>query len=134
MAKRIFDLGISGVGVVLLSPCLLAIALAVKMTSSGPVLYRQRRVGRRGRPFTMMKFRTMRTGADSEVDRLRQQHGVSDLMFKLRDDPRVTRVGRALRRFSLDELPQLINVLRGDMSLVGPRPPLPEEVTAYEDW
>jgi exopolysaccharide biosynthesis polyprenyl glycosylphosphotransferase len=134
MAKRIFDLGISGVGVVVFSPCLLVIALAVKTTSAGPVLYKQRRVGRRGRPFTMLKFRTMRTGADAEVERLRRQHGVSNLMFKLRDDPRVTPVGRALRRFSLDELPQLINVVRGDMSLVGPRPPLPEEVTAYEDW
>lgn len=134
LAKRIFDLAISGAGVVLLSPFLLAIAVAVKATSSGPVLYRQRRVGQRGRPFTMLKFRTMRTGADSEIDRLRTQHGVSDLMFKLRDDPRVTSAGHLLRRFSLDELPQLINVLRGEMSLVGPRPPLPEEVTAYEDW
>jgi lipopolysaccharide/colanic/teichoic acid biosynthesis glycosyltransferase len=120
LAKRIFDLGISGVGVVLLSPFLLAIALAVKATSPGPVLYKQRRVGQRGRPFTMLKFRTMGTGSDSEIDRLRSQHGVSDLMFKLRDDPRVTRAGRLLRRLSLDELPQLINVLRGEMSLVGP--------------
>lgn len=134
LAKRIFDLGVSGAGVVLISPLLLAIALAVKATSPGPVLYKQRRVGQRGRPFTIFKFRTMRTGSDSEIDRLRRQHGVSDLMFKMRDDPRVTRAGRLLRRFSLDELPQLINVLRGDMSLVGPRPPLPQEVTAYEDW
>ena len=134
MAKRIFDLGISGAGLVLLSPVLLVIAVAVKLTSSGPVLYRQRRVGQRGRPFTMLKFRTMRAGADAEVDGLRRQNGVSNLMFKLKDDPRVTSVGKRLRRFSLDELPQLINVVRGDMSLVGPRPPLPEEVTAYEDW
>jgi lipopolysaccharide/colanic/teichoic acid biosynthesis glycosyltransferase len=117
-----------------LSPLLLAIAAAVKVTSPGPVLFRQRRIGLRGRPFTMVKFRTMRTGADSDVETLRAEHRVSDVMFKMKDDPRVTRVGRWLRRFSLDELPQLFNVIRGDMSLVGPRPALPEEVAKYEDW
>jgi exopolysaccharide biosynthesis polyprenyl glycosylphosphotransferase len=133
-AKRVFDLGLSVVGLAVMSPLLLAIAVAVKLTSPGPILYRQRRVGLRGRPFTMLKFRTMRPGADSMIEDLRPAHGVENLMFKLRDDPRVTRVGRLLRRFSLDELPQLFNVVRGEMSLVGPRPPLPEEVTRYEDW
>jgi lipopolysaccharide/colanic/teichoic acid biosynthesis glycosyltransferase len=106
----------------------------VRLTSPGPVLYRQRRIGLRGKPFTMLKFRTMRTGTDRDVDALRAAHRVDDVMFKLRDDPRITRVGRWLRRFSLDELPQLFNVIKGDMSLVGPRPPLPEEVARYEDW
>jgi lipopolysaccharide/colanic/teichoic acid biosynthesis glycosyltransferase len=119
---------------VLLSPFLVGMALAVRFSSPGPVLYPQRRIGQRGRPFTMHKFRTMENGAEAQVEELRLAHGVCDVMFKLPDDPRVTPVGRFLRRFSLDELPQLLNVLRGEMSLVGPRPPLPEEVAMYEDW
>lgn len=132
--KRAFDLGVSSLGLLVLAPAMLAIAAAVHVTSPGPVFYRQERVGQRGRPFTILKFRTMLDGADAMVDELRLRHGMNDLMFKLRDDPRVTRVGRFLRRFSLDELPQLINIARGEMSLVGPRPPLPEEVAVYEDW
>ena len=132
--KRAFDIAVAGLGTILVSPLLLALAVAVKTTSSGPVLYRQTRVGQRGRPFTMLKFRTMHVGADSMVDSLRQEHGVEGLMFKMANDPRVTRIGRILRKYSLDELPQLINVIKGEMSLVGPRPPLPEEVTRYEDW
>ncbi len=132
--KRAFDIVVAGVGTILLSPLLITLALAVKLSTPGPVLYRQPRVGHRGRPFTMLKFRTMHVGADAMVDSLREEHGVQDLMFKLQNDPRVTRVGRVMRKYSLDELPQLINVIRGDMSLVGPRPPLPEEVTRYEDW
>ena len=134
VAKFTFDLLVAGFTLLLLSPFLIGIAIAVKATSPGPVLYRQQRVGLRGRPFTMLKFRTMRAGADRDVAALRQAHGVTDVMFKMRDDPRVTRVGRWLRRFSLDELPQLFNVMKGEMSLVGPRPPLPEEVAQYEDW
>jgi exopolysaccharide biosynthesis polyprenyl glycosylphosphotransferase len=134
VAKRAFDLIVAGVGLILATPLLLAIAAAVKLTSPGPILYRSTRVGQRGRPFTMLKFRTMRVGADLEVDRLREEMGVTNLMFKLKDDPRVSRVGKLLRKVSLDELPQLINVVRGEMSIVGPRPPLPEEVTRYVDW
>ncbi len=134
VVKRAFDLTLSSLGLMVLSPVLLGLAVAVRITSPGPVFYRQARVGQRGRPFTILKFRTMRDGADTMVAELRLKHGMNDLMFKLQDDPRVTSVGRFLRRFSLDEVPQLINVLRGEMSLVGPRPPLPEEVTEYEDW
>ncbi len=132
--KRAFDLSASSLGLLVLSPGLLLIAAAVKLTSPGSVFYRQGRVGQRGAPFTILKFRTMRDGADANVAELRRTHGIDSLMFKLQDDPRVTRLGRLLRRFSLDELPQLINVLRGEMSLVGPRPPLPEEVAEYDDW
>ncbi|HEV8564944.1 MAG TPA: sugar transferase [Actinomycetota bacterium] len=134
VAKRAFDLAVAGFGLLILSPLFVGVALAVRVTSTGPVLYRQRRVGLRGRPFTMLKFRTMVTGSDAMIEELRIEHGVADLMFKLPDDPRVTPVGRFLRRFSLDELPQLLNVVRGEMTLVGPRPPLPEEVANYEDW
>jgi exopolysaccharide biosynthesis polyprenyl glycosylphosphotransferase len=134
VAKFTFDILLSGCLLLVLSPVLLAIALAVKATSPGPILFRQRRIGLRGRPFTMLKFRTMRSGADRDVETLRLEHRVHDVMFKMKDDPRVTAVGRFLRRFSLDELPQLFNVIRGDMSLVGPRPALPEEVAKYEDW
>ena len=134
MVKRAFDVVVAGLGTIIISPLLLVLALAVKVTSPGPVLYRQTRVGQRGRPFTMLKFRTMQVGADAMIESLRREHGVDNLMFKMADDPRVTRIGRVLRKFSLDELPQLINVIKGEMSLVGPRPPLPEEVTRYEDW
>ncbi|MEP6758543.1 MAG: sugar transferase [Actinomycetota bacterium] len=134
VAKFTFDILMSGALLLVLSPLLLGIAIAVKLTSPGPVLYRQRRIGLRGRPFTMLKFRTMRFGSDRDVGALREAHGLDRVMFKMKDDPRITRVGRWLRRFSLDELPQLLNVVKGDMSLVGPRPPLPEEVAQYEDW
>jgi len=134
IGKRAFDLAVAGVGTLLLSPIFLGIAVAIKITSPGPVFFRQRRVGHRGRPFTILKFRTMQVGADQMIDELRERHGVENLMFKLKDDPRVTAVGRFLRKVSLDELPQLINVVKGEMSLVGPRPPLPEEVTKYADW
>jgi exopolysaccharide biosynthesis polyprenyl glycosylphosphotransferase len=134
VAKRAFDLVAAIAGLMVLSPFLTIMALSVRLNSPGPIFYRQRRVGHRGRPFTMLKFRTMREGSEGQVEELRRAHGVNNLMFKLPDDPRVTRVGRFLRRFSLDELPQLINVLRGEMSIVGPRPPLPQEVMHYQNW
>ena len=134
VVKRAFDVAVAGLGVLVLSPVMLVVAAAIRISSPGPALYRQTRVGHRGRPFTMLKFRTMKVGADTMVEDLRARHHVEDLMFKLADDPRVTPVGRILRRWSLDELPQLFNVIGGSMSLVGPRPPLPKEVTRYEDW
>jgi lipopolysaccharide/colanic/teichoic acid biosynthesis glycosyltransferase len=110
------------------------IALAIRLDSPGPVIFRQVRVGKGGRLFTMYKFRTMRVGAEQEQERLRALNEASGPIFKIRNDPRVTRVGRILRRLSLDELPQLVNVLKGEMSLVGPRPPVPSEVEAYKPW
>jgi lipopolysaccharide/colanic/teichoic acid biosynthesis glycosyltransferase len=105
--------------------------VAIKATSKGPVVFRQERIGLRGRPFTLLKFRTMVAGADLLLDGLREQNEADGPLFKLRQDPRVTRVGAVLRRYSIDELPQLWNVLRGQMSLVGPRPPLPHEAASY---
>jgi exopolysaccharide biosynthesis polyprenyl glycosylphosphotransferase len=117
----------------LLVPVLLALAIAVRTTSRGGALFRQERVGRNGRTFSMLKFRTMVDGADQMLDSLHDGNDGNGVLFKLRRDPRVTRVGKVLRRYSLDELPQLLNVLRGDMSLVGPRPPLADEVERYGD-
>jgi exopolysaccharide biosynthesis polyprenyl glycosylphosphotransferase len=131
LTKEAFDRVSATVGVLLLAPILVGIAVAVKASSRGPVLFRQERVGRDGRTFTMLKFRTMVVGADRMVDRLAAESDGNGVLFKKRADPRVTRVGRVLRRYSLDELPQLYNVLRGDMSLVGPRPPLQREVEQY---
>ncbi|WP_262386735.1 sugar transferase [Streptomyces sp. TRM49041] len=119
-------------GLLLLSPLLLILAVLIRLDSRGPALYRQRRVGQDQETFTMWKFRTMVTDADRRKNDLAAWNENDGLMFKMRRDPRVTRVGRFLRRTSLDELPQLFNVLRGDMSLVGPRPPLPEEVASYD--
>ncbi|WP_341717322.1 sugar transferase [Micromonospora sp. FIMYZ51] len=116
----------------LLLPLLLVIALAVRLDSRGPVLFRQVRVGQGGREFAVFKFRTMVTNADALLAELVSRNETDGLMFKMRDDPRVTRVGRLLRKWSLDELPQLLNVVRGQMSLVGPRPPLPSEVARYD--
>jgi exopolysaccharide biosynthesis polyprenyl glycosylphosphotransferase len=130
-AKHAFDRVLAGVGLVVLSPIFLTIGLAVRMTSPGPAFYHQTRLGLNGRPFSMFKFRTMVDDADSQLVELVEINEHDGLMFKVRHDPRTTKVGRFLRRLSLDELPQLANVLRGEMSLVGPRPPLPEEAAGY---
>ncbi len=132
--KRAVDVSLAGFLLVLTSPLWAAIAMTIKLGSKGPILFRQERIGARGAPFTMLKFRTMVRDAEArrqEVDHLNEATGP---LFKIRRDPRVTRVGRFLRRCSLDELPQLLNVIRGEMSLVGPRPPLRSEVSAYERW
>nr|WP_203943305.1 sugar transferase [Planotetraspora thailandica] len=131
LIKSAFDRLVAAFALVLLAPLMAVLAIAVRVSSPGPVLFRQTRVGKDGVEFTILKFRTMRQASEAEkVELVNEGHG---LLFKIRQDPRVTRLGGRLRRHSLDELPQLINVLRGDMSLVGPRPPLPEEVARYRD-
>lgn len=132
VAKVATDRVLAALLLLLLAPLLLTIGLAVKLTDSGPAIYRQVRVGRDGLYFTMMKFRTMYVDADQRRAELLDAADGDGPMFKMRHDPRITRIGRLLRKYSLDELPQLINVLRGDMSLVGPRPALPEEVATYD--
>jgi exopolysaccharide biosynthesis polyprenyl glycosylphosphotransferase len=134
VAKRSFDLTVASLVVILTSPFWLVAGLMVKMTSRGPVLFRQLRVGKDGRLFRMYKFRTMIRDAEARLPDLLARNEASGPLFKIRDDPRITRVGRVLRRYSIDELPQVLNVLKGDMSLVGPRPPLPNEVATYEEW
>ncbi|GER22688.1 exopolysaccharide biosynthesis polyprenyl glycosylphosphotransferase [Zafaria cholistanensis] len=130
--KRALDVVASGLGLLVLAPVLAAVALLIVLDSPGGPVFRQQRVGRDGRTFTMYKFRTMCTDAERELERLAHLNEGSGPLFKLRHDPRITRVGAWLRKFSLDEFPQLLNVLRGDMSLVGPRPPLPQEVESYD--
>lgn len=132
--KRAMDIFGASVCLVLFSPALIFIALAIKLTSRGPLLYRWPVVGLRGRPFNGYKFRTMVVGADQMKEQLSHQNAMTGPVFKLKDDPRVTRLGRVLRKFSLDELPQLWSVLKGDMSLVGPRPPLQTEYVQFTDW
>jgi exopolysaccharide biosynthesis polyprenyl glycosylphosphotransferase len=119
---------------ILFSPLMLLIALAVRLSSPGPVLFRQERVGKGGRRFTLYKFRSMYQDAEERKAELQATYQLGALLFKIKDDPRITRVGRFLRRTSLDELPQFFNVLLGEMSVVGPRPPVPAEVLAYDDW
>jgi len=131
--KEVFDRGASALALVVLSPLLVAVAIVIRLTSRGPAMFRQTRVGRDGHHFTIRKFRTMRHGAELEVDQLAHANAIDDVLFKIRDDPRCTPIGRRLRRFSIDELPQLWNVLTGDMSIVGPRPPLPTEVEGYDE-
>ena len=133
LVKAAFDRAGAAAMLIACSPLLLGLALAVRADSPGPVLFRQIRVGKDGRRFVMFKFRTMYSDAEGRLASLRQLNEYHGVLFKIRDDPRVTRVGRWLRRLSLDELPQLFNVLRGEMSLVGPRPPLPAEVEAYPE-
>ncbi|MGZ4626474.1 MAG: sugar transferase, partial [Kineosporiaceae bacterium] len=133
LLKAAFDLMASLAALLLLSPLLLGIGLVVRLTTPGPALFRQVRIGRGGHEFTLYKFRTMHADAESDLEQLAALNECDDgLLFKIRSDPRVTRIGGILRRYSLDELPQLLNVLRGDMSLVGPRPPLPSEVDRYQ--
>jgi exopolysaccharide biosynthesis polyprenyl glycosylphosphotransferase len=132
--KRLLDIAVSSAALLVLAPPLFLVAVLVKLDSPGPALFRQIRLGRGGKPFTCYKFRSMQQEAEGELARLSGMNEAAGPIFKIRDDPRCTRIGRLLRRFSLDELPQLINVLLGDMSVVGPRPPLPAEVEQYEDW
>ena len=132
VAKRSIDIMGSSIGMLLLSPVLLTIAAAVKFTSPGPIIFSQIRVGRYGRHFKFYKFRSMRTDAEALKAELMSKNESKDgVIFKMKDDPRITKVGKFLRRTSLDELPQLWNVFIGDMSLVGPRPPVPSEVAEY---
>jgi len=132
--KRAMDFVLALLALVLCAPLMALIALLIKLDSPGPVLFAQVRVGRGGRLFTLYKFRSMRLGAEAEQAALLDRNEATGPLFKIRDDPRLTRVGRWLRRLSLDELPQFYNILRGEMSLVGPRPPVPAEVEQYEDW
>lgn len=134
VAKRTFDIVLAGALVVLLSPLFVVLAMLVRLTSPGPIFYRQERIGLRGTTFEMLKFRSMKVDADAELQSLLAEQGSSDRpLFKVQDDPRITPLGRILRKFSLDELPQLLNVLGGSMSLVGPRPQREGEVALYDD-
>ena len=133
-AKRVVDLVGSAVAMVVLSPLLAGIAVAVRLDSPGPILFRQERVGVHGRRFSIVKFRTMVAGAEELLEELKDRNEIRGHAFKLTSDPRITKVGRWLRATSLDELPQLFNVLRGEMSIVGPRPPLVSEVEGYDIW
>jgi lipopolysaccharide/colanic/teichoic acid biosynthesis glycosyltransferase len=144
IAKRTMDIMAASIGLIVTAPTMLAIAAAVRLESHGPVLFRQDRIGLGGRPFRLYKFRTMHASADEEAHRryvrrlIRADEETSDTSggtwVPLEGDARVTRIGRFLRRSHLDELPQLVNVLRGEMSVVGPRPPIPYEVELYEPW
>ena len=132
--KRALDILVSFFGLVLLFPVFIVIGIVIKTGSHGTVLYRQQRVGQNGKEFFMYKFRTMTADADTHIDSLQAHNNMKGNIFKMKDDPRITQNGRILRKTSLDELPQLFNVLRGDMSLVGPRPPLVREYVRYEGW
>lgn len=134
LLKRPFDLMVASLLLVLLLPVMLAIALMVRLDSAGPILFRQERVGAGGRRFTLYKFRTMVVNAEALKHTLEGLNEAQGPLFKMKNDPRMTRVGAFLRRTSLDELPQLVNVLKGDMSMIGPRPPIPQEVECYERW
>ena len=132
--KRIFDIILSAVGLLVLAiPCLI-IALFIFACDRGPVFYTQERVGKDGKKFMIYKFRSMYVNADTLLEKLKEKNEVTGPMFKMKNDPRITKIGHFIRKTSIDELPQLFNVVRGDMSLVGPRPPLPSEVAEYTDY
>jgi lipopolysaccharide/colanic/teichoic acid biosynthesis glycosyltransferase len=133
--KRSLDFSLALLALVALSPILIGIALAVKLSDpSGPIIFKQKRVGKNGRQFTMYKFRSMYTDAEKRLEELRHLNETTGPVFKMKNDPRVFPLGRIIRRYSLDELPQLFNILRGEMSIVGPRPPIPKEVDQYLPW
>jgi exopolysaccharide biosynthesis polyprenyl glycosylphosphotransferase len=135
IVKRLLDIGLAAIGIILLLPVYVAVALAIKVEDpKGSIFFYQQRVGKNGRIFRMYKFRSMVRNADHILHNLLHLNEVNGSMFKMKNDPRVTRVGRFIRRTSLDELPQFLNVLKGEMSLVGPRPPLPREVETYSAY
>jgi exopolysaccharide biosynthesis polyprenyl glycosylphosphotransferase len=132
LLKRLLDISVSLLALTVLSPFLLLIAVLIRMDSKGPIFYRSERIGRKGRTFTCLKFRTMVADAESLQEGLAHRNERDGILFKITDDPRITKVGAWLRKYSLDELPQFLNVFRGDMSLVGPRPPIASEVEKYD--
>lgn len=132
--KKVLDVIVSFLSLIILTPLFAIIAILIKIDSLGPVFFRQERIGQNGRRFTLLKFRSMIEKAEQIKEQLQRLNETSGPVFKMRDDPRITKIGRFLRKTSLDELPQFINVLKGEMSLVGPRPPLPDEVTQYKNW
>jgi exopolysaccharide biosynthesis polyprenyl glycosylphosphotransferase len=132
--KRLFDIISSAAALVVLSPMLLTVALIIKLTSRGPIFFKQKRVGLHGKPFNMLKFRSMVVNAEELKAKLEAMNEQTGPVFKIKNDPRITPIGRFIRKYSIDELPQLLNVLRGEMSVVGPRPPLPSEVEKYAAW
>lgn len=134
VCKRAMDIFASLLGLIILSPLLIIISILIKLESSGPVLFKQERVGLKGKHFIMYKFRSMVINAEELKAKLESQNEMSGPMFKIKNDPRITKVGRFIRKTSIDELPQLINILKGEMSLVGPRPSLPSEVEMFEKW
>lgn len=134
MVKKAFDFVAATCGLIILSPLMLIIAALIKREDKGPVFYKQVRVGKNGKTFEMYKFRSMSVNADQLLKKLKDQNDVEGPMFKMKDDPRVTKIGHFIRKHSLDELPQFLNVIKGDMSLVGPRPPLPSEVAEYSEY
>lgn len=132
LAKRMLDISVSLIALILLSPILLVVAALIKLESKGAVIFKQNRIGLNGVPFIMFKLRSMSCDAEQQRKNLEQSNETANgVIFKIKQDPRITRVGRIIRKTSIDELPQLFNVVKGDMSLVGPRPPLPDEVSQY---
>ena len=134
VVKRLFDIVASACALILLSPLFLFLVIKIRSEDGGPAFYSQERIGKDEKPFKMWKFRSMVVDADKMLDKLEDQNEIDGAMFKIKDDPRVTKIGHVIRKYSLDELPQLWNVLIGDMSLVGPRPPLPSEVEEYTNY
>ena len=134
VTKRFIDIFCSFVGLIFLSPIFIIIGAIIKLDSKGPVIFSQKRVGKYGQEFKMYKFRSMVVNAEELKKKLLEQNKMSGPMFKMKDDPRITKIGKFIRKTSIDELPQLINVLKGEMSLVGPRPSLPKEVEKFEPW
>ena len=133
-SKRILDFVLSLLALIVLSPLLLIVAILIKIESKGPTIFSQKRIGMNGKEFKMYKFRSMVINAEELKEKLSKKNEMSGPMFKIKDDPRVTKIGKFIRKTSIDELPQLINILKGDMSLVGPRPSLPSEVVKFESW
>lgn len=132
--KRVFDFLAATCGIIVLSPLMIIIAILIKFEDHGPIFYKQKRIGQNGKAFEMYKFRSMFVNADQMLAELKEQNDVDGPMFKMKDDPRITKIGHFIRKHSLDELPQFLNVIKGEMSLVGPRPPLPSEVAEYSEY
>ena len=132
--KRVIDIIFSLMGLIVLSPILAIVSIIIKLDSRGPVIFKQERVGYKGEHFFMYKFRSMVVNAEELKEKLKDKNEMSGPMFKIKEDPRITKIGKFIRRTSIDELPQLVNVLKGEMTLVGPRPSLPNEVDKFENW